>query len=85
MQTQTVFRVGNSDVVTIPKFIGDDFGIKTGQKVVVDKAPNGEGILIRKLVKTLKTDETKVNLEFKKWLKDTLKEDKEILDELALH
>lgn len=84
MQIQTVFRAGNSDVVTIPKFIGDDFGIKTGQKVVVDKAPNGEGILIRKVGKTLKTGGAKVDLEFKKWLGDALKEDKEILDELAL-
>jgi antitoxin component of MazEF toxin-antitoxin module len=84
MQIQTVFRAGNSDVVTIPKFIGDDFGIKTGQKVIVDKAPNGEGILIRRVDKTLKAGGTKVGLEFKKWLKKALVEDKEILDELAL-
>ena len=44
MQTQTVFKAGNSDVVAIPKSLGKDTGITSGKKVVVKQ--EGERIRI---------------------------------------
>lgn len=85
MQLQTVFKAGNSDVVAIPKYIESYFGIKAGQKVLVDKSPDGEGILIKKANGDLKPASAKVWTEFKKWLGMAMEEDKEVLDELALH
>lgn len=82
MQIQTVFRAGNSNVVAIPKSIGDSAGIKSGQKVIVEELPDGNGVVVRKMTKVSKKREG-VNREFKKWLKEALEEDAEILDELA--
>lgn len=80
MQVQTVFRAGNSDVVAIPKYLGQDTGIKTGKKVVLSQSD--DGIFIKPAaVKAPK--KALVSKEFKKWLDNTLKENAEILDELA--
>ena len=80
MQTQTVFKAGNSDVVAIPKSLGKDLGITSGRKVTVDR--EGERIVIERATKT-KAKVSSTNKEFKKWLKEVLEEDAEILDELA--
>lgn len=83
MQTQTVFRAGNSNVVAIPKSISKDLGLKKGSKVVVEKAPDGDRFVVRKAA-IAKSAKSVADKEFKKWLKDVLKEDAEILDELAV-
>lgn len=69
-------------MVAIPKDIGRSLGIKSGQKVFVEESPDGNGVLVRKITKVTKKREG-VNKEFKNWLKEALKEDAEILDELA--
>lgn len=83
MQTQKVFRAGNSNVVAIPADLSQELGIKAGESVIVQKSPVGKAILISK-PQTEKSSKTKISAEFKKWLKEALEEDKEILDELAI-
>lgn len=82
MQEQVVFRAGNSNVVAIPKGLSDSLKIKPGQKVVVEQS-GPEEIVIKKVSKgtgkALSRDE-----EFKRWWKEFLAENAEILDELAL-
>lgn len=80
MQIQTVFKAGNSDVIAIPKHLSEETGIKSGIKIVVDKVEGG--IFVRKAEKQ-KPKKNAVNKEFKKWLGEVLKEDAEILNELA--
>lgn len=84
MPTQTVFKAGNSNVVAIPKDLSRELKITPGQKVIVAKIPEEEAIVIKKVTKTKKTKESAINREFKSWLEKTLKEDEEILDELAV-
>lgn len=83
MDTQKVFRAGNSNVVAIPNHILQEVGFKRGQEVIL--APREDGILIQKITRNRKSKKTSpVSTEFKKWLKKALEEDGEILDELAL-
>lgn len=84
MPEQTVFRAGNSNVVAIPKAVGDKYGIKTGAKVTIEEVPEAGGVLIKRASKPSKKRlSSGITPEFKKWLKEALKEDAEILDELA--
>ena len=48
MQIQTVFKAGNSNVVTIPKSISDEVGIKKGSKVIIELAADGKTIVLSK-------------------------------------
>ena len=82
MQTQTVFKAGNSYVVSIPKHLAKELNIKSGQKVSVEKTSDSNGIIIKRETKK-SSKESSADLEFKRWLKIALEEDKEILDELA--
>ena len=75
MQTQTIFKAGNSNVVAIPKHLMKELGLKKGEKVVVEKEKNKNSIMIKK-VSGGKGD-------FKKWLDVFLQENGDILDELA--
>ncbi|MEK7112847.1 MAG: AbrB/MazE/SpoVT family DNA-binding domain-containing protein [Patescibacteria group bacterium] len=81
MQIQTVFRAGNSDVVAVPKSLGKELGIKTGQKVIIDK--EGDKVTIQKL-SSRKPEQASGDREFKRWWKEFLKENAGILDELAV-
>ncbi len=80
MQIQTVFKAGNSDVISVPKHLSKETGIKSGVKITVGKRE--DGIFIRKVEKP-KAKKDVASKEFKKWLDSVLKEDAEILDELA--
>ena len=85
MQTQNVFKAGNSNVVAIPKHLAEELGIKPGQKVYVDKTPDGEAIIVRKVSKNKSARKLKnVSSDFKKWWEIFIKENAEILDELAV-
>lgn len=86
MLAQKIFGAGNSDVVSLPKDLVKELGFKRGDKVIVSRLMEEDAIVIRKHKKTTKKskEKTAVSAEFKKWLKDVLKEDKEILDELSL-
>jgi len=85
MQTQTIFKAGNSEVVAIPKHLLKEMGLGLGHKVVVDKSPVEGVICVRKVeAKKNKQVKTVATKEFNRWLNDVLDEDKEILDELAV-
>jgi len=77
MQTQTVFRAGNSNVVTIPTNLMKELNIKVGEKVMVEKSPTGNGLLVKKT-------NSRADDDFKNWVKVFIKENKETLDDLAL-
>lgn len=83
MNKQTVFRAGNSNVVAIPKYLSEELGIKSGQKVTIDKTSDGSAIVIKISGKTKRAPKA-TRKEFKRWLSKVLKEDSEILDELAV-
>ena len=84
MQIQKIFRAGNSDVVAIPKGLLREKNLKTGQEIIVEAAPFGDVIVIRKKQSKKSKSDAAVSKEFKKWLRNVLEEDKEILDELEL-
>jgi len=82
MQTQTIFQVGNSNVVSIPTHIMKSMKFKTGQKIVVDEVPEMDGVLIRPASRALSSKKLSEK-EFNSWLTSFLKEDSALLDELA--
>jgi len=84
MLLQKVFGAGNSDVVAIPKGLMKELGFKRGQSVSIEKFEEN-AVVIRKYKKFSKKKEDKVegSAEFKGWWKEFLKENSEILDELA--
>ena len=83
MQTQKIFQAGNSEVVAIPNYIKKDLKLKKGSPVVIEKIP-GEDAFIVKKVTASNIKKSAVQKEFNNWLQNVLKEDAEILDELAI-
>lgn len=81
MQTQTIFQAGNSSVVAIPKYLMEDLNLSVGSKVIVDKADDNSVII--KKTSPAKAKKGHVDAAFKKWLNVFMKENGEILDELA--
>jgi len=79
MNIQKIFKAGNSNVVAIPADILTDLKIKTGDKVIVERASDNE-IVVKKST-PVKARFGKA--QFNQWLTRVLKEDAEILDELA--
>lgn len=85
MQLQNVFQAGNSNVIAIPKHFVKELGFGIGKKVVIDKAPDGESLIV-KPVKTTHAKKSKYSAtskEFNEWLEHVIKEDAGIIDELA--
>jgi len=78
MQIQTIFKAGNSNVVTIPTELMQQLNFRVGEKVVVEKSPVGEGMLIKKSGLVKYADE------LNQWFKVFIKENGKILDELAV-
>ncbi len=81
MNIQTIFKTGNSNVVALPKDYLEALNVQTGDKVVIEKVPESEALLIAPAKK--QTTKSAVSAEFKHWLSQFLKEDGAILDELA--
>lgn len=79
--TLTIFQAGNSAAITIPRDLLKEMGLKVGQKVVAEKAPDARKFVVSPVEKT--TLATGVSLEFKKWLTGFLAEDGKLLDELG--
>jgi antitoxin component of MazEF toxin-antitoxin module len=48
MKVQTVFKAGNSNVVSIPKSISNDLKLKKGSKVIVEMGVDGKSLVISK-------------------------------------
>ncbi len=80
MAIQTVFKAGNSQVVSIPKELAQKANIKPGDRVELEGTANG--IAIKKIEN--KATKTKSDKDFKKWLDIFMDENGEILDELAI-
>jgi len=78
MQIQTIFKAGNSNVVTIPSQLMQQLNFRVGEKVVVEKSPVGQGMVIKKSGRVKYTDE------LGQWFKIFIKENGKILDELAV-
>lgn len=81
MQTQTIFRAGNSNVIAVPSYLFDDSNFKTGHKITVSKID--EDTMVIKTVTSPKSKKVTADAAFKKWLDIFTKENGEILDELA--
>lgn len=79
MQLQTIFKAGNSHVVTIPKELIDELNLKVGEKVTVEKAPLGDGVVIKK-----PKNDNRFAADLNAWFKIFIKENGKILDELAV-
>ncbi|MBI2590282.1 MAG: AbrB/MazE/SpoVT family DNA-binding domain-containing protein [Candidatus Blackburnbacteria bacterium] len=76
MATQTVYRVGNSVAVTIPKEYQKELGIKSGSKVSWKKTKQG-------LLLTSPKSETSLTPEFKEWLEGISQNEADLIKELA--
>lgn len=82
MQLQTsISRLGNSDAVIIPSQLMKNIGLKRGQKVYIDRLGDTENLVIITKPKTKPSRESQG--EFQKWYDAFIKENGEILDELA--
>ena len=82
MQLQTtVTQLGNSDAIIIPAPIMRDVGLKRGQKVYIDRLGDSENLVI--ITKPKKSSARASQKEFQKWYDVFIKENGEILDELA--
>jgi len=85
MQIQKVFQAGNSQVVAIPKDMAREMGFSVGRKVIMEKTPDGRGVVIKRADESLrKPPKTKADAQFQSWLTQFMEENGEILDELAL-
>lgn len=82
MQTQSIFQVGNSNVVAIPTHIMKSANLKKGQKVIVEQAPQSDVVLIRP-ARAVGSSKKLSDKEFRSWLKTFFVEDGALLDELA--
>lgn len=67
--------------MAIPKYLMEDLNLSVGSKVVVDKADNNSVIIKKSSPPVAK--KSPVDAAFKKWLDVFMKENGEILDELA--
>lgn len=84
MAIQKIFQAGNSHVVAIPKDLAREVGLQIGHKVVMEKTPNGRGVIIMHADEVVKApSKTKSGAEFQLWLSQFMEENGEILDELA--
>ncbi len=81
---QQVFKAGNSNVIAIPTATLKDLDLKTGDQVFVEKISGSNALVIKKYQPENPQNTKTSQAEFKKWLKVFMKENGEILDELAL-
>lgn len=65
MQVQTIFKTGNSDVVSIPSEIKKITGMLTGVDVVMNVASDRKTVLLNKVSDI---SSTKITPEFYNWL-----------------
>lgn len=79
--TRTIIQIGNSEGLTLPKEIREEAGFRKGVKVDVSLSNDG-GIVINKVEN--KVAKIPSDKEFKKWWDTFIKENAEILDELAV-
>lgn len=79
--TGKIFKAGNSNAIIIPQPLLQEWGVDTGEELTVEKVPDSEAILVFPTRK--KTKSNAVSSEFNKWIDTVLKEDADLLDDLA--
>ena len=80
---QKLVKIGNSAGVLIPKKILKKMGLSVGSIVNIEETENGS-VIVRKVDPKTKTQNRAASQEFKKWLDRVMKEDGEVLDDLAV-
>lgn len=85
MYTQKIFQAGNSSVVAIPKELLKKLDLKSGQSVVIKADPDAVRLIIETSVPTQPVNKPASAKEFQDWLDIFMKENSDILDELAKH
>lgn len=85
MYTQKIFQAGNSSVVAIPRELLKKLNLKSGQSVVIKADPDAARLIIETSVPTQPVDKSASAKEFQEWLDIFMKENSDILDELAKH
>lgn len=81
MQKTTITQQGNSNSVILPAALMREAKWQRGQKMSIDYIPEADGVFIRRIKKT--TTPSRSEKEFQTWLRNFLKEDAELIDELA--
>lgn len=82
MQITTISQLGNSNAVILPSPIMQEAKWHRGQKMVIDYVTQAGGVFIRPAKKTSPAP-SRTDKEFQTWLDGFLKEDGDLLDELA--
>lgn len=80
---QKIIKVGNSAAITIPKRYLESIGVRVGSPIIVSLDPNIKQLIVDVPEKKIKTKHAKLSHEFQGWLNAFLKEDANLLDELA--
>ena len=80
---QKIIRVGNSAAITIPKEVMETLGLRVGTKAVVTVQPEIRRLVVDIAPKKLHGVSAKLSQEFTAWLNSFLKEDTELIKELA--
>lgn len=73
--------MGNSNATIIPSSVLREAKWRRGQKLAIDYISQAEGVFIRPIKKA--TAPSRSEKEFQSWLNTFLREDAELLDELA--
>ena len=81
MQITTLTQLGNSSATIIPSSILAESKWRRGQKFAIDYIQEAEGVFIRPIKKAAAPSRSEK--EFQSWLDKFLKEDADILNELA--
>lgn len=82
---QKIVSIGNSEGIILPAAIRKQMGIKKGSRINIELIPGKDAVILQKADKEKIIGHSKgIDKEFKKWLKQVLEEDAEILDELAV-
>ncbi|MBI3577335.1 hypothetical protein HY086_04825 [Candidatus Gottesmanbacteria bacterium] len=81
MQTQTITQLGNSDAVVLPSPVMREAKWRRGEKITVNYIHEADGVFIRRVKK--ESPYKRSEKEFQSWLDNFLKEDADVLDELA--
>lgn len=82
MSIQKLYRNGNSVAVTIPKEILKNMGLKEGSEVLIEPAPDDDGVVVRKISSNKKLPSS-LTPEFKNWLDEVGSKYSNIIKELA--
>lgn len=82
MLMTTITQLGNSNAVILPAPIMQEAKWRRGQKMTIDYVSQAGGVVIRPIAKS-STSSTRSQKEFQTWLDGFLKEDGDLLDQLA--